>query len=242
MNIESVIARVKALRALASDCSNLHEAQQAAAKADELIQRHRLEEADLESAGTATSEAVGDDGEPLDSWTRSISWKLFLAAKLSKHYGCFVSSCRRTCGGYTEGVSINIAGRPSDVHIVRYMYAWLGVEIERLASAERGKGARNDFRIGACTGIGNTLAKSRQAAEQIHAQSHGNAAAIVIADRYAAAELWAKTYHGKIGDAHAVKFKNEDALRRGIVAGENINLGSALPGSVVARSLPERTL
>jgi hypothetical protein len=47
-SLESIIAKIKALRALAMS-SNVHEAAAAAAQAEALLQKHRLDEAALET-------------------------------------------------------------------------------------------------------------------------------------------------------------------------------------------------
>jgi hypothetical protein len=51
--LESVIAKIKALRALATS-SNVHEAAAAAAQAEALLQKHRLDEAALEASSAPT--------------------------------------------------------------------------------------------------------------------------------------------------------------------------------------------
>lgn len=225
---ESVLRKVRALRELAKS-SNIHEAEAAAAQADALIQKYRLDEAELEAAGDAEAEAIGGDHEPLQTGTRLDGWKGLLAAKLARHYGCYVYT-RRFLRDGRRHVSIQIVGRPSDVATVRYMFAWLVGEIARLSAYESGTSARNAFRLGAVTGIGNALYVSRKAAEAEHARTHGGAAAIVLVSRADAAKAWASSAVGGIGAGRAVSGpSNRDAFLRGKDAGEKIHVGGVLP-------------
>ena len=190
------------------------------------------------AANVGPTESVGDDGTPLDTMARSDAWKSGLRAVLSKHYGCFTILNSSGLRNESERYRVHIIGRPSDVAIVRYMYAWLTSEIDRLATTESGRRAKNSFRHGAVRAIRDQLDRSRTVAETQHAS--GGKAALVLASRHQEAERWAVASHGKIGAAkgHSTTV-DASAFVRGRQAGANIHLGASLP-MANARALPER--
>lgn len=238
-DINAVLMKVRALRELAARAGTVHEAETAAAQADALLQKHRLTDADLSAAGAQPSEAIGEDEVPLwEGGKRLDGWVSRLSATLAKHYGCAVYSLRHRRGGVTESVTMRIAGLPSDVAIVRYMFAWLHVEIARLAASEPGP-SRSAFKQGAVTGIRRALDASREASEREHAVTHGDSAAMVLASRFEAAETWLATAHGEMGKGRAPSAPiDRGAYLRGIEAGESIDVGGkALPGA--SRALPQ---
>lgn len=233
MSIESVLKKVRDLRSLATS-SNQHEAEVAAALADELIQKHRLSEAEL-SGSAGPRECMGEADTPLDSFGRRLtSWRGQLAINLAEHYGCFVYIHRS--GAETH---IRIVGHPNDVEIVRHMYSWLVAEIARLALlSEADRRSQGAFRLGASIGISIALKRSLATAEKQHAATHGSGAAIVLASRSAEAEAWAKTAHdigGRKVSSGAVS--DAAAFDRGGRAGAAIHVGHTLAGPTT-RALP----
>ena len=145
---EALQKAVKLLRL--SQSSNPNEAALAAGKAQEIIDRYNIESVALDMASgdkPQPDEPIKDFGfDPLDAGTRKIStwsWRLFVG--ISQSNGCKGYLTRNNGGG------IAIVGRPSDVQTVRYFYAWLKQEVERLAQRDcRGTGRTwaNNYRNG----------------------------------------------------------------------------------------------
>ena len=233
-DIDSVLRKVRALRDLAARAGTLAEAQTAAAQADAILQKHRLTDADVEASTGVANEAISDAEEPLWSGgARLDTTASRLAAALGEHYGCAVYSSRDYFMGRTCKIEIKVAGRSSDVACLRYMFAWLRVEIDRLAQAHRAA-TRGSFKHGAVSGIAITLRRSAQSAAAEHGATGGSAsAAMTIASRQDAAKAWLATAHGKMGKGRdrSGGSIDESAYLDGVRAGRGLHLGTALPAA-----------
>lgn len=211
--IAKLLAKVASLRALAAGSKSQAEAENAARMADEILTKHRLTEAEIPTMG---AEACGQStlGEQAKCFA---TWRGVLAFGLAKHYGCYVHD-DRTVGVYA------IYGQPSDVEIVRYMYAWLGLEIDRLATREHGKAARNAFRHGATSGYLDMLRASFTKATKDH-----GSAALALVDRGKQAEELSRRLTG-IGGPGQLNggISDHNAYARGEAAGARLKGQGAL--------------
>ncbi len=183
-NVAAVLARVEKLLAL-STSSNVHEAALAAARAQELIEAHRLE--DLLAARAAARgegpEPVGE--EVLEVAKRPRRWRAILAAALAPSQACLAYSVAR---GREE--ELRIAGRAADRAAVRTLFQWLAPRLEWL-SASHGAGRSRDwheaFRVGAAEEVAARLGEPAAAAS-------ADSTALLAGDRAlraAAVEEWA---------------------------------------------------
>jgi len=222
VSIEAVLQKVRRLRALATS-SNVHEAAAAAAAADRLIQEHRLSEAELESAG-GPCEAIGEDATPLETFAgRVTQWKSLLGNVLAKHYGCASYLDQHGCT-----TTVRIIGRPSDIVAVRDMYAWLTLEIERLAAANaRGRAGKNAYRLGAVMGISRGLRQSRATTPETKAPA--GSTAMVLEARTAEADRWMTAAHKLGASTSKLSVSDLASFSRGRADGANIHLGASLP-------------
>lgn len=159
---DQLLARVRKLLALTAS-PNVHEAAAAAARAQALITRHKLQ-ALLDAQDDA--EATLSDGRdaPLETARRVRKWKVVLAGALAHANGC---------EAYTVAVSrreehLCIAGRPEDRAAVAALWDWLVKRLEWL-SASHGTDAPREwhesFRIGAAETIAERLAEAQSAAK-----------------------------------------------------------------------------
>ena len=160
---EKLLDRVRKLLALA-ESPNVHEAAAAAARAQAIIEEHRLQSIlDRERAEEALQEGL-DDGrdQPLEAARRIRKWKSFLAARLAELNGCVA---------YTAGArgdqKLLLAGHPDDRAAVLEIWSWLVHRIETL-SATHGPGQdrrwHDAFRIGAAETVAAGMAASRAGA------------------------------------------------------------------------------
>lgn len=163
-----VMRRLHGLRALAANAGTQKEAESAAAQAAAIIARYGIDE----SVSTVGIEL----GEPLWEGKQSPVWLAQLAIGLCAANGCAVVT------HYDDGrVFYRVAGRPDDVAIVRYMFAWLMVEIERLSTNESGRSAKDGFRRGAVAGVHKAM---RKATNDVHEDAPtGGSVALAIVDR-----------------------------------------------------------
>lgn len=162
------------LRLAQSD--NPHEAALAASRAQEIIDRYKLNLAALDDAPSEqpAEEIRNYKDDPLD---QGGNWKAFLAQAVANVNQCQV---------YCRAGAVHLIGRPSDVAMVRPFYSYLAGEIERLASRHCRGNSRtywNNFRLGAMETINQRLKASLAATvETVKAEAlaAGNAGALVV--------------------------------------------------------------
>lgn len=161
MNHEQVVSKAIRLLKLAQS-DNPHEAALAAAKAQELIDRHKLtglsQDSEIPGAAREPEEEIRKFEDPLevDEGKNLSRWRVALASTLARANQSRI---------YTSGTAIKIVGRPSDAETIRYLYQYLTNEIERLTKFHakgNGKTWANNFRLGVVDEIGNRLAAQRE--------------------------------------------------------------------------------
>jgi len=213
------------LRLAQSD--NPHEAALAASRAQEIIDRYKLNLAALDSAPSEepAEEIRNFKDDPLDTGGL---WKALLAQAVANVNQCKV---------YTSGGNVHIIGRPSDVAIVRPFHAYLAGEIERLASRHCRGNSRtywNNFRLGAVETIKQRLQASlASTVETVKAEAlaAGNSAALVtvtnslaiIEKRKQEVEAWARQ-NMNLRSRTARSSYNNAGREAGRAAGHSVNL------------------
>ncbi|MDM7993507.1 MAG: DUF2786 domain-containing protein [Candidatus Fermentibacter sp.] len=230
---KAIIEKVKKLLALAGRTTSVEEASAATRRAEEIIAKYRLDTATIERADPTCSEPITDSPDPLWVGSRTELWMEVLVSGLSKHYGCYTfvnrfkqnqESARPARAVYRS--QYVIVGRPSDVEIVRYMFAFAHAEIVRLSAVERGPVAKAAFRRGAVSAILRGLRETARAAER---SRRGPAADLDL--RADDAELWFKEQEAVRKTPPRDPRPDKDARARGFRAGKGIHLGPSLPGA-----------
>ncbi|MFT4977081.1 MAG: sulfur relay (sulfurtransferase) complex TusBCD TusD component (DsrE family) [Myxococcota bacterium] len=158
---ERLLERVRKLLALAGS-PNIHEAALAASRAQELIDRHRLQRL-LDADAEVDADISADRESPLDEGRRLRKWKRVLAQSLAELNGCVA---------YTEQRGrlrrIVLVGAAEDRAAVSAMWDGLVRRIEWLSATHldgegRDKRWHDAFRIGAVVTITDRLRESRRA-------------------------------------------------------------------------------
>jgi uncharacterized protein DUF2786 len=231
----AILDKIRKLLAL-SKSANANEAAAAAAAAQRLMQEHRIAEAELETGGpTETAQLAAD---PIDRFgKRSILWKELLCGSLVRLHGCKCWKVSNWTGPNVCERKLQIVGRPSDIASVRYLYAWLTSEIERLAQRDaRGRGAKYaaSYRWGAVRGA---IAAMRAADTAV--RSEANPAALVKLDaRATEAEAASAAIASNIKPAHKSSAQfDADGYTRGVAAGRGLHTGAKLGAATGARLL-----
>src|SRR5574340_714047 len=244
---EAIAKAVKLLKLAQSD--NPNEAALAAARAQEIMDRYKLEglSADYNSAAPAEpDEPIVAFGEPVEPKQGS-EWVVRLILALARANQCRIYQ-RRTM----EGTGTFVIGRPSDAQTVRYLYGWLKREVNRLANRDgRGYSAvwKNNFRVGAVDTIVMRLRESQRAT--VHAVRQEaearNPGAIVKVDRAlarieqrtAAVDAWVYA-NMKLGKSRASFGGRGDygAREAGRRAGHEIELNSKPAGALGSSKKP----
>lgn len=217
--LEAMLAKVAALRTLAARATTQGEAEAAAAQAATICAKYQIDEASIPAADERRDEAIGE--ESLPQGKRTDLWASALFAGLAKDHGCAGYRANADLipgsGRHDGKLEFRLVGRPSDIAIVKYLFAWLAVETARLAAREHGRADRNSFKLGCMVGV---LAAMRAARKTEVAQTTASAA-LVLHNREADAWSWLKT--------SGMKFSGQ---RRGRAGGDAFERGKAAGGSI----------
>jgi hypothetical protein len=162
MTHEEAMDRVIKLLKLAKS-DNPHEAALAAAKAQDIIDRYKL---DVSSASAESSEAdrpkeaIQKFADPLYVGSKASTWRIRLASALADANACRI---------YLQGGDIRLIGRPSDASALRYLFAYLCRETDKLTDRDakgNGKTWVNNFRLGVIDTISRKLRESQRATRE----------------------------------------------------------------------------
>lgn len=163
MNIEDIIEKVKKLHRLAScDGATPDESALAAARAQEIIDRYKLNVDDLnDDTDMDVDEEIEESDIPLDEFVHNwlvTPWAFRLANIVCRFNQCQVIGCTRNQNnGKTYPIrTMKIVGRSSDVSIVRYLYGYLKGEVFRLDKANY-IGKEPKWRRAFCIGVVDTI-------------------------------------------------------------------------------------
>jgi hypothetical protein len=169
MTDASLIEKIKKLLNLANGRNvNVNEAAAAAARAQELCFKHKLDLAQLQADSGETDEGVGR--EAADFPGLRIQWKQDLMWTVARGFYCtairsqtFVQS--KSTKRRVQVISFILVGKPTDIQTVKYVYEYLWREIERLSFLET-KGQdwtyKNNFRAGAVESVRIRLEEQRK--------------------------------------------------------------------------------
>ncbi len=231
--MSSIIEKIRKLLAL-SKSTNANEAAAAAAKAQRLMTEHQIAEAELESGEQHERATLADD--PIDTFGwQTPQWKERLCGSLVQLNGCMCWKLSRWERG-TRVRKVQIVGRPSDVATVRYLYAWLTAEIERLAQRNtkgRGRDYANSYRMGAVVGCVSAM----QAADRQARQTAPSAALVRLDAREEEARAVAAQLQLDIKKARpSAAARDQEAYRAGVRDGAQLHTGAKL-GETGARLL-----
>jgi hypothetical protein len=168
-----IVERIQRLLALATS-SNVNEAAAAAAKAQELMARYDIEQAALDVESGDDDVAVSTE-VLLEMGARVEGWKGILAAALGDANSAKVYTSKTfNSAGKTQN-TFQIIGTKDQANTIRYMFAYLVNEVERLAKGADGSGRSYlaSFRLGAASVIATRL---REAATDARKQVEVEAA------------------------------------------------------------------
>lgn len=227
--ISSVIEKVQKLLALAQS-SSAHEAAAALGAANKLIDQYRLSEHDIAVEHNESDPIIEDDSYIYETG-RVTPWKNTLIYVLSNHYGV----ANFNDNYFPEGRKVSrfkLVGRTSDIHIVRYMFAWLMTECQRLADAQvkgRGRVVVASYCEGFVAGLAAQLQISRKEAQQ----NASSEAIIKLDSRLQESRnfMYQKYSNMKKVTTKSHSQRDLSAFVAGQQQGKNIHLGSALGGS-----------
>lgn len=230
-NIESVIAKVKKLLALATS-SNPNEAASAAAMAQDLMTKYSIESAALEAETAAPKEAVGAQNM---TESRVETWKRRIGVVVAKANNCKVFLGRNN--------NFMIVGTPSDAKATSYIYTYICAEIERLArawardytmthSGTPGRIGYSNFRFGAAAEVCERITAAHvETVKRLRLEAADSTALARIETGLAAIEkrnqevaLYVKSHYRLTSGSRTSFTKDDSAYAAGRSAGASINL------------------
>lgn len=235
----NILDKVRKLLRL-SQSSNANEAALAAAKAQELIDRHQLATALLALDDAAPTKGLDDEpiadftDAPLDTPRQLDRWRGVLASTIGGANACKI---------YSSGSNLMIIGRPSDAETVRYLYGWLSREVERLATEQgsgKGRTWRNNFRLGVVDTIARKVTAQHEAFQKAVRAEADTSQALVrvnqgltrIVERKLEVVRWAKENVKLYARSASAGRYDSSARSAGRKAGESINIAGGRRGLV----------
>lgn len=244
MTQEDAIRKAMACLRLAKS-DNPNESALAAARAQEIIDRYKLDLSGMDPNGDSAAqkafedEPINDYGydDPFEKQRDLHPWMLRLASYIARSNGCRILWHR---DGRFGGV-IKIIGRGSDVAAARYMHAFLRNEVVRLIKANTNAGHsgsyKRQFGLGVTDTIWQKLAAAKQAmhsdlrnkAENPMALMRVNNAIANLERREQAMEKYMEGFciHGK---SYIGRTTDGGARAAGQLAGKSIVLNGAKSG------------
>lgn len=239
----------KALKLLRlAKSSNQHEAALAAAQAQRIIDEHKLdiEAIDYDAQDKERdAEEVRDFGyaDPLDKYSHESThrWYLQLASIVARANGCHTIYANRIFNEeLNAGCMIKIVGHPSDVQTVRYLYAVLKGEVQRITK-ENTKGNswayRRAFSLGVVDTISRKLSEQKQATQKEARQKFEHNPMALVRVNAALAKIEKRTLavsqyiEGmRLRKGRGPSFKSDEtvsARAHGRACGEAVRIGSA---------------
>lgn len=229
-----IIKKIEALLNLAGNNTSAAEAALAAGRAQALLEKYQLTMADLDAA---KEEKPTEAADPLT--TERNGWKPILCDAVVK---------ANQCHGFTSSRGYVVVGKPSNVQIVNYFYAYLEREIMRLCkqavingqtedidgigidgpSISNDAASKRSFCMGAAAEVGKRLREAREATRaQAHAE--GSTAIVKLDNETAALKRWCTQMYNLQPRLTRGPSKR-DAYASGISAGKGIALNKGLEG------------
>ncbi len=231
---EKIIDRIKKLLSL-SESTNENEAALAAARAAELMLKHEIKAAQL-----CVEDAEDVDTVRVDESKQIVHWKSNLMAGLARSLGCmFFLQKHRQAGKVTT--RYNVAGQPSKVDTISYMYSYLVEEINRLADfayrrrlhrhhrigmpVPSARGWKNAFRLGAAATISERLEAQRKETHKAAEDDGQGAALVVVKQAEKAVDLYVARKYPRMGKSAGATYSSGSGYGAGKEAGKSVGLG-----------------
>jgi hypothetical protein len=231
---QEILDRVAKLRALSNGTSNINESTAAATAAAKIVEKYRISEEELDMHETVSSDPIELVHDPLFDGVRLSTWKERLGSVLGRHYGC---ACWIDNGFNSK--RFRLVGRKSDVELVRYMFAWLALEIDNKAlsvCAGKGKTFSNSWRLGAVAGVSSQFNAMRAELKK-EATASASCALVKLENRANESDVFMRAKMKLRKQAQGNTGFDYDGYFKGKQHGESIHLGKAMGENSTANKL-----
>lgn len=239
---DPVLRRVRALLDQAESTPFPSEAETFAAKAAELMARHRIDHAMLDTARNGPDRGGVVEAEVELGRGQYVRARLMLLGVIADAYDCRLLSSSRP-----DGRMGHLVGHAADVEHVTLLYTSLLVQATRAATAEAvprghsGVAFRRGFLLGFAQRVGERLAvQMADAVRETDGVDEGSGSvALVLADRRTGVDRWIDEHYGRVGTLGPAAPANSAAAGRGASAGDRADIGTT-PVGATPRALAER--
>lgn len=227
-----VLDKIKKLLSLGKS-DNVHEAALAIARAQQLMERHRITQAMLELSGEAQSESPEADPTPFYDDKNMSPWRIRLALVICRANGCVVYTSR-----VNGKKTLMIIGTPGNVGRARYLFLYCLNEIKRLTKQELGSQTgvyERNFKLGCIDAIESAIQKEQESLRETMRKEAANPNALVLVtnaiakvsnDLRAAQDLGYSKLNLRKGRASGHRGYDGSAREHGRQAGANIYPGN----------------
>lgn len=239
MESQTIQAKIEKLLRLANGAGTPAEAANAAARAQRLAEQYRIDLATIDPNRPLAAEEPIEE-QTIEGGERIAKWRIRLLGHLARVNDCKAFQMIFKGGRDWEKPEeaprqMRLVGRESDTATVRYMFAMLARQIDRMAK-ERGRGLgrawTDDFRLGAVDTIGDRLTKVREEARaeaRAGAAANGTGAAVeaALARIDSRGDALAKYFESKGYQFRAAPRGREvgNGYSRGRTAGHGVDIG-----------------
>lgn len=217
--------RVRKLLDKASATSNPHEAEAFAAKAAELIARHRIDPVQLATTGRRTELAVREVPLGRGAYVRA---RLSLLMAIAESH-----DARVVFGQGSQGTIAYVAGFAEDLDVIEVMYGSLHAQAAaQMASTRRSTPAatqrfRRSFLFGFADRIGQLLEETRRAVERDVPSSRRESVALALRQRDQRVAEYAAGQFGRTRVARRPAAAGVAGWGAGAAAAEQADVGRA---------------
>ena len=229
---EEILNKIQRLLSLSNGNSNVNEAANAFKQAQKLMQQYQISQEMLED-----NEDDIEDDVLFHGGKRLSRWKSVLANVVAEVNGCVaVRSRTRT------GVVVEVYGLPSDIILVRTMYAHVAKEVDRLTLLESsrrnnpGKRWLTSFRAGVVSVVSRRLHEAKKEAQDDIINSSSKDEIVLVShaierinQKHEAALAHINEVLGGLKQKKTRTTVHPDAYERGKRAGENVDLRQRTP-------------
>jgi hypothetical protein len=230
---EKAITKIQQLLNLAKSTHSLEEQSTAFAMAQQIAERYKLSMAEVEANGGRGSpkEEIKISGKPLYEGIRSILWKSNLAWHLCTLNDCKFYYTYENRFGKSHTLFM-MAGRESDMEIIRYMFNSIVSQIEifckEAMSLNKGSGKTysNNFKLAAVSAVANRLTIAKQ---EVRKEYAGTAALVLVNQRSEEVTTWVSQNMKlkKVSSNYNTGF-DPDGMADGAAAGNKVSLNKGL--------------
>jgi hypothetical protein len=220
-----ILDKIQKMMAKAKNNTSPEEAATAAALAAKMMEKHNIEEADLDLGGEedVVEETFGIPGSHRSGDLKSKStWQGELAAVIAPAFGC---ACIWRIAREVKSTRLVIAGQPRDVKAAIAAKDFCHREIDKLTAKFAGGQGRAfgvSFRVGCVQAIRKAIDEERAALRK-EMEGHVSETALVVVDSRAQEAMES---FGKVRKSRSNRNENVEAFMRGMVAGQNVWSGT----------------